>query len=194
MYRKAGILLIIIGSLVITWALYARYSTAQKQKAMISEFNSIVDVYVSQGDDKNQKLPIEELPESVLGIVSIPKIDVQVSIQEGIDEKSLKYAVGHFRETAKPGEKGNCAIAGHRSYTFNKFFNRLGELETGDEISVKTQKGDFKYIVYEKKIVVPTDISVLSSTEDTIITLITCHPERSSDYRLIVKAKIQNTN
>jgi sortase A len=198
MYRKVGILLVAVGALIIMWALYARWDTAQRQKVMIKEFNEIADSYVSQGNkesqesQENDKKPLDvKLSAKVLGIISIPKIDLKVSIVEGIDDASLKYAVGHFKETAKPGEKGNCAIAGHRSYTYNKFFNRLNEMETGDEILIKTQKGEFKYIVYEKKIVLPTDTSVLNSVEDTVITLITCHPERSSDYRMVVKGKLE---
>lgn len=189
MYKKIGILLVSIGILIITWALYVRWDTNQKQKVMISEFNAAVDTHISEEEAK--KTPGDDLPEKVLGILSIPKIQLKVSIEEGIDDNRLKYAVGHFKETAKPGEKGNCAIAGHRSFTYNKFFNRLDELDAGDEIWVKTLKGEFKYIIFEKKIIEPTETSVLNNTDDTTITLITCHPERSSAYRLIVKGRLE---
>jgi sortase A len=128
---------------------------------------------------------------NILGIMAIPKINLKVAVVNGVDKKSLKYAVGHFKETAGIGEAGNCAIAGHRSYTFGQFFNRLDELKIGDEIDIKTKTGDYRYIVYEKKVVEPDDISVLNNTKDATITLVTCHPLRIATHRLIVKGRLQ---
>ena len=45
-----------------------------------------------------------------------------------------------------PGQEGNAAIAGHRT-TYGAPFNRIDELEPGDEIIVQTVQGEFRYIV-----------------------------------------------
>lgn len=99
--------------------------------------------------------------------------------------------MGHFEGTALPGEKGNCSIAGHRSYTYSEFFNRLDELAIGDEITIKTPKGSFKYVVYDKFVVEPSRVEVLDATEDATLTLVTCTPVRIATHRLIVKAMLQ---
>jgi sortase A len=138
----------------------------------------------------NIKLPLEDLS-STIGIIKIPKIDLKVAVGEGIENKTLKYAVGHFEGTAMPGEKGNFAVAGHRSYTYSEYFNRLDELDIGDDIIVKTNKGEFTYKVYEKKVVEPTEVSVLDKTKEPTITLVTCTPIRVATHRLIVKGKLQ---
>ena len=84
-----------------------------------------------------------------------------VPVVEGTDPKDIKYAVGHFKDTDMPGTTGNFAIAGHRSYTYNEYFNRLDELENGDTIKVKTIDGKmYTYKVFEKLVVEPEETSV----------------------------------
>lgn len=135
------------------------------------------------------KAPNEEL--GAIGIIRIPKIDLRVAIGEGVDMDTLKYAVGHFTQTAMAGENGNFCVAGHRSYTYSQYFNRLDEINKGDEIYVQTKKGEYKYIVYDKKIVEPSEYSVLDPTKDATLTLVTCTPIRVATHRLIIKARIQ---
>ncbi len=127
-----------------------------------------------------------------VGILIIPKIDLKVAVGEGTDMNTLRYAVGHFKGTAMPGEKGNFALAGHRSYTFGQYFNRLDELTTGDEIRVKTVKGSYKYKVYNTKVVLPDEVNVLNPTKDATMTLITCTPIRVATHRLVISARLDN--
>lgn len=200
MKRKIGIALILLGLLVVGNALWMRLSTMQKEKDMIDAFNSAIDSYIEENNRstapqeqsglQSQQTVSKKPPENMIGIMTIPKIDLTVPLVNGVDDESLRYAVGRFPETAMPGEKGNCAAAGHRSFTYNQYFNRLDEIIPGDTITVKTQKGEFKYTVFEKKITTPDDLSVLENTADSIITLITCHPARSSEFRLIVKGRL----
>ena len=124
----------------------------------------------------------------VLGIIKIPKIDVEVALCQGTTKQTLKYAVGHFAETAYPGEVGNCAIIGHRNYTYGEFFNRLDELEVDDLIEVLYNNEQFTYQVTGKKVVEPTQLEVLDQGEEKALTLITCTPIRVATHRLIVSA------
>jgi sortase A len=197
--RILGIVFIVVGLSIIGSALFMRYSASIQQKAMIDAFeNTIADIDKNLSSENaesaeaspNIKLPLEDLS-SAIGIIKIPKIDLKVAVGEGIENKTLKYAVGHFEGTAMPGEKGNFAVAGHRSYTYSEYFNRLDELNIGDDIIVKTNKGEFTYKVYEKKVVEPTEVSVLDKTKEPTITLVTCTPIRVATHRLIVKGKLQ---
>lgn len=191
--RIIGIIFIVIGLAVIGTALYLRYSAERVQKAMINNFEHTIediDKNSSQDISPDEKPPSEDI-NAAIGIMKIPKIDLKVAIGEGVDNKTLKYAVGHFEGTAMPGEKGNFSVAGHRSYTYSEYFNRLDELKEGDDIIVETKKGEFTYKIYEKKVVEPTEVSVLDSTKDATITLVTCTPIRIATHRLIIKGKLQ---
>lgn len=127
----------------------------------------------------------------VLGMLSIPKIDVDLLFTEGVTKEALRYAVGHMPGTAMPGEVGNCAVAGHRSYTFGEYFNRLNELEVGDEIAVRIGSETYTYRVYESFLVEPSEVWVTEPVEDRkVITLITCHPVVAATHRLIVRGEL----
>lgn len=127
----------------------------------------------------------------VMGIVSIPKIGVDLMFVEGVSKQALKFAVGHMPGTAMPGEVGNCAIAGHRSYTFGEYFNRLDEVEIGDEIQIAIGKENYTYKVYESFLVEPSEVWVTEPIEDKkVVTLITCHPVVKATHRLIVRGEL----
>lgn len=191
--RTVGIVFIVVGLVIIGAAFFMRYSAAKAQRDMIEAFENTIEK-VDKGFNEEQapptSKPLAEDINGAIGIMKITKIDLKVAIGEGIDNETLKYAVGHFKGTAMPGEKGNFSVAGHRSYTYSEYFNRLDELELGDEIIVKTKKGEFTYKINEKKVVEPTEVSVLDKTKESTITLVTCTPIRVATHRLIVKGTL----
>ncbi|HEX2946635.1 MAG TPA: class D sortase [Clostridia bacterium] len=131
--------------------------------------------------------------QTVLGVIQIKKIKVKAPIVEGVKSYNLSRAVGHIPGTAAVGEPGNCVIAGHRSYTFGKFFNRLDEIVEGDEITITTKKEDLTYKVSKIIVVKPDDVSVLKGSADqNTITLVTCTPVYVASHRLIVIADLTN--
>jgi sortase A len=135
--------------------------------------------------------PPPELGDS-LGLIEIPKIDVKKFLVEGVGVEDLKKGPGHYPETPMPGERGNAAIAGHRT-TYGAPFDDLNELGPGDEIFVTTAAGRFRYAVSESLIVDPIDGAyVLDPTEDDRLTLTTCNPRFSAEERLIVIAKLMS--
>lgn len=131
--------------------------------------------------------PKPDLGEGVMRI-QIPKIDVDWIVVEGITVNDLKKGPGHYPGTKFPGEGGNVVISGHRA-TYGEPFARMNEVENGDIISLTTLNGVFEYRVYEKKIVAPTDLSVVVETPEERLTLTTCHPRYSSKLRMIVLAE-----
>jgi len=156
----------------------------------IAEENSASAPEQFDNSEKSSKLTSNQ---TVLGIIQIKKIKVKAPIVEGVKSSNLKVGVGHIPGTAGLGQPGNSALAGHRSYTFGKFFNRLDELVIGDEILITTKKEDLKYKVYKIHVVTPDDVSVLKgSKDDTIITLITCTPIYVASHRLIVLARLED--
>jgi sortase A len=183
-----GILMMIIGGVIIISALFIRYETNREQEIMIEDFKKNIE----KADEQlsaNESIAVVD-KKGTIGIMSIPEIQLNVALSEGVDTDVLKYAVGHFTGTPMPGSKGNFCVAGHRSYMYNQYFNRLDELVIGDKIIVTTMAGKFTYEIYEIKVVEPEEISVLDNTRGAEITLVTCTPIRISTHRLIVKGKI----
>ena len=132
--------------------------------------------------------------------VIIPKINVEVPVVYDVgstDEQAIQAAlergVVHYPTTPNPGQKGNSVIVGHSS---NNIFNKgkykfafvlLNKLETGDLFYLTKDGVRYAYRVYEKRIVSPTDTSVLGPTsKPATATLITCDPPGTSINRLIV--------
>ncbi|WP_223701171.1 class D sortase [Sutcliffiella deserti] len=131
------------------------------------------------------------LSESMLGIITIDKIDVKLPVLNSASQYNLDYGAGHLTGTVMPGQKGNSAIAAHRSRKYGKLFNRLNEISEGDTITVKTRDGSYTYTVTDTKIVKPDDLSVLHNTSEEILTLITCDTPENPVNRLIVRAELR---
>ncbi|NBU33276.1 class D sortase [bacterium] len=135
--------------------------------------------------------------------IIIPKINLEVPVvydlnttEEKDVQAGLENGVVHYSTSVEPGQVGNVVIVGHSS---NNILNKgkykfafvlLKRLEIGDTISL--QKGGIRYTyeVYDKKIVKPTDVSVLGTTaKPNTVTLITCDPPGTSLNRLVVVAE-----
>lgn len=124
-----------------------------------------------------------------IAIVRIPKIDSTEPVKDGSSDSILSGALGHMEGTALPGAGGNCVIAGHRNYSFGKFFNRLDEVEIGDTIYVDTLADTYTYQVTEIKVVEPTAVEILNATDSEQLTLFTCTPLYIATHRLVVIAQ-----
>lgn len=107
-----------------------------------------------------------------VGTITLPTLKLSWPIYEGTDEAALSKGVGHFTKSVLPGLTDNSVLAGHR----NTVFNRLGELEIGDQIFIKTAAGTFVYEITKFKVVKRTDKTVIVPTEDATLTLTTCFP------------------
>jgi len=154
---------------------------------MDKNFNEAISK--TEEDAKKKKNPKPNL--NAIGRIEISKIDVDLILLEGTSQYNLIYGAGHMSETAYPGDIGNCAIAGHRGYTFGTYFYRLDELKPGDIIKITYNGKIYDYAVYESFLVLPTDVYVLDQPNDIKqLTLITCDPPVTGTHRLIIRASI----
>ncbi|MBO5561094.1 MAG: class D sortase [Firmicutes bacterium] len=189
------------------YALYAKYSVEQKKDELVAQYEDYInwvndsELDVEQIEQSISEQPMPEtvdekglqsmqIPNGILGIMEIEKIGLVVTLAEGTDNKSITLSVGHFPKTAMPGQVGNFAVVGHRSYRYGAYFNRLDELESGDIVRVKTVDGVFSYAVDSKMVVEPTDTWVLEPSETATMTLVTCTPIRTATHRLIIKGHL----
>jgi sortase A len=68
----------------------------------------------------------------------------EVPIVKGFDKGALARGVGWDTKSAKPGEIGNFAIAGHR-VTHGEPFSKFPKLKKGDTVVVETRRSIFTY-------------------------------------------------
>ncbi|MGP4070926.1 class D sortase [Piscibacillus sp. B03] len=200
MKKLIAILFILIGIGLIAFPHIQKQIYASKQDELVREFQNLDEIFTQNqarseiditGDD-----PVEGEPKStsfdsgVVGLMYIEKIDLTLPMLQGASDDNLDIGLGIMDGTSPLGQIGNTGIAGHRSHTEGRLFNRLDEVTLGDEIKVETLEGEMTYEVYDTKIVTPDDVSVLESNEeDSIITLITCEPMYNPTHRIIVQAK-----
>jgi sortase A len=134
--------------------------------------------------------------------IIIPKINVEIpidfdepTIDEAAIQRALEKGVVHYPTTPNPGEIGNGVIFGHSANNIlnhgkYKFaFVLLKRLESGDTFYVQKAGKRYVYKVFDKKIVSPSEVSVLYPAYDdkpSTFTLITCDPPGTSLNRLVV--------
>lgn len=179
------IILFVLLFIVVTLISIHYFGMQVKEKEQLQKAQNIIN--------NNQNNTIEivtkeelELNDNIIGILEIPKIELTAPIQEGTSEEVLNQAIGHFSESAF--WNGNVAFANHNRSKYVQYFEKINQLQLGDEIIYKTRLGTRTYAVYESVVIESTDWSVIANTEDNIVTLITCI-ENNPDARLCVKAK-----
>ena len=129
-------------------------------------------------------------PVEAVALLTIPRINLAVAAASYNTYDDLRYAIGYMPESAAPNEPGITYFVGHRT-GFGAPFRDLDQMQVGDMISVKNAAGKIvQYRVDFVEIRKPTDDlpELLQLTGASNILLVTCHPEFSTELRLIVGA------
>ncbi len=140
------------------------------------------------------------------GIV-IPKINANAKVIANVnpgkyDEyiAALKRGVAHAAGTVYPGQVGNSFLFAHSVGNFwevnrwNAVFYLLRELTPGDEVDIFYQGRRFVYVVYDKKVVAPTETGYLAAQANfPMLTLQTCWPPGTTLNRLLVFARLKSS-
>jgi sortase A len=120
-----------------------------------------------------------------LDIPALGKIGVP--IVEGDSWDQLKQGVGHHPGSANPGPRGNIVLSAHNDI-YGELFRDLDRLQPGNEIIVYTATRKYRYLITIIRIVDPTQVSVLATTDRPTLTLISCYPYMVDNQRIIVSA------
>lgn len=123
-----------------------------------------------------------------LARLRIPRLGLETVVAEGVEETVLSRAVGHLPSSARPGESGNIALAGHR----DTFFRPLEQIRIGDLVRLDGPSGSIEYRVEWTSVVAPNEVEVLSDTGYPALTLVTCYPFRyvgPAPERFVVRAR-----
>jgi len=123
----------------------------------------------------------------------VPQLGREEFILRGATRRNLLKGAAWLSESAPPGSRGNCIIAGHR----DTHFRFLKDLRAGDEVVVQPDRERrHRYRVTGLEIVRPTHTAYLRATREAALTLITCYPFYyigKAPMRYIVRADIVAT-
>lgn len=128
------------------------------------------------------------LPGDATALLRIPAFgaDYEIPVLEGTDLDILSAGVGHYADTAGPGQVGNFALAGHR-VTHGQPFSRLLELEPGDEVVVETRTAVHTYVLDEP----PRNLTV-DDTATWVLDPVPGEPDREPTRALITLTTCQD--
>jgi len=172
--RIASVLLLATGSILCTYVAGSYTWMYGEQRKLLREWKV-----------ENASAPAD----GTLTKIAIPRIGLRAVVLEGTSSHDLLLGPGHMSGTAAPGTVGNAVIAGHR----DTFFRNIHKLQRGDAVYILRSGKQFRYVVFRKIVVEPTDLSVLRKTNDRELTLITCYPTHAigpAPERLIIEARL----
>lgn len=136
---------------------------------------------------------------AVFGIMRVPRFgsEWQFNIASGVTRKDIldRGEIGHYPNTAMPGEVGNTAYAAHR-WTSGAAFDPVDRLVIGDAIIIETQDGWYTYRFRSLEYVQDTQVEVLLPVPQQVgieateryLTLTSCAPKLNSLERIITYA------
>ncbi|MFG1758104.1 class E sortase [Micromonospora echinofusca] len=200
--RISGELLITFGLVVLLFAGYEVWGKSAIVDAHQNDLSQqLAQAWGPEGDptvapsasaSAKPKPPVQGKP--IAGL-HIPKLDKNWVVVEGVTQKDIRYAPGHYPSSALPGQVGNFSVAGHRN---RATFWRLDELNDGDAIVVEGKTEWHVYKVTESRIVKPTQVEVVAPVPGkpgqkptkSMLTLTTCNPKFDNYQRLIVHAEL----
>ncbi|MEU8230280.1 class E sortase [Actinoplanes sp. NPDC048967] len=199
--RVSGELMITFGLIVLLFAGYEVFGNSAK---VDNEQDTLATELDDQWNDPTvaPSTPVKAAPaapgKDLVGRLYIPKLGKQWVVVNGVRPQDIRYAPGHYPDTAEPGEIGNFSVAGHR---IRKIFWRLDELKPGDVIGVETRTNWYVYKVSESVVVKPSAVEVVApvpgkpkaKATKAMLTLTTCNPKFNNYERLIVHAELVDT-
>ncbi|SCL59819.1 LPXTG-site transpeptidase (sortase) family protein [Micromonospora citrea] len=203
--RVTGEVLITFGMVVLLFAGYEVWGKSAIVDAHQNDLSQqLAQAWGPEGDptvapsasaSTKPKPPVQGKP--IAGLY-IPKLDKNWVVVEGVTQKDIRYAPGHYPSSALPGQVGNFSVAGHRN---RATFWRLDELADGDAIVVESKTEWYVYTVTQSRIVRPTQVEVVApvpgkpgqKATKRMLTLTTCNPKFDNYQRLIIHAELART-
>jgi LPXTG-site transpeptidase (sortase) family protein len=202
--RGFGEVLITLGAIVLLLAAYQVWGKA----AVVADHQEDLDRELEQawagpdptvtagpGQAEPESRPLAPPPGHAIARLYLPTLEKHWVVVEGVDLDDIRYAPGHYPNSAMPGEIGNFSVAGHRNPAT---FWDLDKVVEGDPVVVETRSTWYVYRVTRNHIVTPDAVEVVApvpgrpGVEPTraMLTLTTCNPKWDNYERLIVHAEL----
>ena len=131
-------------------------------------------------------------PDSILGIIKIPKLNLSYTFFSGLNDDLLKISpcrfYGDLPSSNSSSINKNLCIAGH-NYNNKQFFSQIDKLEINDKIIIVDNfNNEYNFSVIKNYEVKSNDLSPIyeNSSNKYELTLVTCN--NMNNNRIIIKA------
>lgn len=139
---------------------------------------------------KNGRSSIDLLKKfDTIAYITIPKININLPIYEGVDDEVLSRGIGHIPQTSIPcgGINTHSVLSGHSGLSSAKLFDSIDKLKKNDIFYITYLNETLKYKVTEINKVLPDETEKLKIEEGKdLVTLVTCTPRYINSHRLLV--------
>lgn len=142
------------------------------------------------GEDETYMSCLNIADDGMIGMVEIPKINVNLPIYHTTEKEVLEKAVGHLEGSSLPvgGENTHSVVSAHRGLPSATLFTDLDKLEEGDHFLFHVLDDTLCYEVDQITVVTPKETDGLAVQEgEDLITLLTCTPYGVNTDRLLVR-------
>jgi LPXTG-site transpeptidase (sortase) family protein len=151
------------GILAVVYVTFALWSSARFQATETKRFEAL---------QQQSGQEVRPQPGNPFGKISIARIGLSAIVAEGVDDRTLRHAVGHFPESSSPEKAGTVALAGHR----DSFFRGLDRIRANDLVTLETPHGKYEYEVVRIAVVGPEHVEFVRFSSQSDLTLVTCFP------------------
>ena len=187
-YRAIFIILLIGAIVIIALIAMKQWKSMENEK----ENQEVLETFSNVEIQDSETVQLNGY--DVIGIVTIPKIDIQypiLAIETSNPEETkepMRYSIVKYWG-GNVNDYGNLSIAGHNNYN-GTMFGKTKNLKIGDIVELTDlTKTTMQYEIYDIFVTDPNDVRILATNDETIreVTLITC--TNGNRERLILKAK-----
>ena len=151
------------------------YSTEYKNIFVPVKENETVETVTNAEGEAEVKSEVVEYPNygNQFGDISIPDCGIECPLFMGDGDVALNNGVGIYYGSFVPGYGGTTLIAGHN----NTYFNGLKNAAPGQEITIRTSYGNYKYTIRDTAVKEALDTTAydLSADYENLV-LYTCYP------------------
>lgn len=174
------------------------WEKARNFNATLIQNDVYADVFGASEEDKSGSEywnVLNVAGDGVMGYLSIPKINIKLSIYHGTADDVLQTGIGHLNGSKLPigGESTHSVLAAHRGLPSAKLFTDIDQLRAGDKFYIHVLDEVLAYEVDQILDMVDKDDHVTLEQSLQIeegkdqVTLFTCTPYGVNSHRLLVR-------
>lgn len=188
--RKIGCILVVISVFITSFLLINNFIAEEKAESDARDYisdtsNKRINDLENFNEEKNNEI-------KYTAVLEIPHIALKRGVVDSTKGfKSINYAISVDNNSQYPSNFGNFILYAHSGNTGIAYFNRLSQVEIGDDINVYYNGIKYNYKVNNKyKIKKTGQLNLTIPNDNKYVSLITCDM-KNRIYQIVVTGIIE---